>query len=323
MDWLIDRIIGIARLQFFSIRDPVRKAKKKRDLDKLDDETVDHNSIVTTLHSGTAVCYTDGSASPNPGPCGAGASIFFADNDTVIDMGRSLGWGSNNVAELFALGAVLTKLGDLKRDNVFNFEMAHIFSDSKLALLAATSGKKSLVNGPITRAVKIAYAYASSKLAIHLHWIRGHSAIGGNERVDRISKAYASAPNNDAKCSFKGSFQSHALTRKWPFGFPLISVPPKCFTMFLPMPANMSHSPVNDQEVLSEPSDSAECPASGFSDELDEKHSDTVIDPAPQTASNSKKKARSKVSLRTEPVRRSSRVATLKRISVIPAASEL
>ena len=205
-------------------------------------------------------------------------------------------------------------------ERIFNFDTAHICSDSKLALLAATSNKKVLVNGPITRAVKMAYAYASSSLAIHPHWIRGHSAVGGNERVDRISKAFASVPNNDSKSPFKGSFQSYVVTRKWPFGFPLISVPPSCFTMFLPTPANFnthrSHSIANAQMPPSERCGPVLRLVSGNnSDELDEKHSDTVIELTAQPACSPKKKARSRASsIRSDPVRRSSRVAILKRI---------
>ncbi len=140
-------------------------------------------------------CYTDGSASPNPGPSGAGACIFLFDPDLVIDLGSSLGLGTNNTAELYALGMLFVELSKLVVRSP-DITIAHIFCDSKLALLAAVSKKPHITNGSITRAVRIAFNALPPSLKVELHWIRGHSGVGGNERVDKISKAYACALGN-------------------------------------------------------------------------------------------------------------------------------
>ena len=53
-----------------------------------------------------AVYYTDGSASPNPGPCGAG---FFRPEGPLAECSAatSLGRGTNNIGELYAMGMAL------------------------------------------------------------------------------------------------------------------------------------------------------------------------------------------------------------------------
>ena len=113
----------------------------------------------------------------------------------------------------------------------------HVFSDSKLALGAVVSRKTPLTNGPITRAVRNTYQLALSKgLAISLHWIRGHSAVNGNERVDRVSKLYAFASGNTGPKSFRETFTYDSTSSAWPHGFPLPGLPLKVFLADLPAP---------------------------------------------------------------------------------------
>ena len=295
--WLITRIVGHARTQLSCIRKPPRKSKKYLDPDFIDPDTVLHNHIISSSSHDTAVCYTDGSASPNPGPSGAGASIFLADPDLVIDLGCSLGHGSNNAAELYALGMLLIKLSALKLSTRPGLKRAHIFSDSKLALLAAVSRKRPLTNGPITRAVRLAFIAVSRILSIDLHWIRGHSKVGGNERVDRISKAYASAYS--AHFPLDLALGAHTTTSNWPFGFPLAGLPDDFYLLHLPTPVLS----LSDLTVTVRPS--REPCLSVSSDNL-------VPGVGPGFSSPSyKKRARSPVAA----VRRSSRIAASHRIS--------
>ena len=65
------------------------------------------------MHRNVAICYTDGSASPNPGPAGAGACIFLMDPDTLYDLTLSIGFTSNNIAEIVALDLCLYQLIEL------------------------------------------------------------------------------------------------------------------------------------------------------------------------------------------------------------------
>ncbi|MFQ5896456.1 MAG: RNase H family protein, partial [Nitrospinota bacterium] len=43
--------------------------------------------------------YTDGAARGNPGPAGAAAILCGEEGETLEEMGRHLGWATNNVAE--------------------------------------------------------------------------------------------------------------------------------------------------------------------------------------------------------------------------------
>ena len=77
----------------------------------------EHDDILGNLLPNDLVCYTDGSASPNPGPAGAGASIFSISDNYVMDLGLFIGFSTNNLGELVAIGIVLRKL--LSRKKIF------------------------------------------------------------------------------------------------------------------------------------------------------------------------------------------------------------
>lgn len=232
-DWLINRIVESASITLSSIKPPKRKQKKKFDTVTV---ALEHDSLVTDAKENTAICYTDGSASPNPGPSGAGASIFLRNPDTLVDLGASLGRGTNNTAELFALGAIFVELSKICAKN-HAITSAVVFSDSKLALGAAASKKTPLTNSSITRALRLAFVEVSARIDVQLHWIHGHADIGGNERVDRISKRFASVPFNDVLMAFDPSFPSQVSSSCWNWGFPLCGLTLNLFTSLLPTPA--------------------------------------------------------------------------------------
>jgi len=199
----------------------------------------------------TAICYSDGSASPNPGLCGAGVSIFYCEPDTVLDCGVSLGRGTNNFAELYGLGIIFTRLLELCLARPI-IKRAVIFCDSKLALRAATSIKNPISNGPIVRAVRAAFVAVASKVELDLQWIRGHVQFGGNERVDRISKAFAQVVNNDFAFTLQARFPAGIRTRKWDPGFPLNALPTGVFLLDLPAPGRGMDVPTFALDASSE-----------------------------------------------------------------------
>ena len=70
-------------------------------------------SVVATLSCpppSTLVYYTDGSASPNPGPAGAG-TVLFMDGLPVWIVAVPLGDSTNNIGELYAIGIALSDEG--------------------------------------------------------------------------------------------------------------------------------------------------------------------------------------------------------------------
>ncbi len=71
--------------------------------------------------------YTDGASSGNPGPSGIGVVIEF--DGRTVEISRSIGKGTNNVAEYRALIAGLEKARELSGGSPKDVE---IFSDSEL-----------------------------------------------------------------------------------------------------------------------------------------------------------------------------------------------
>ena len=235
--WVVSRLVELA-IGYFSFVKPKnkRKAASASRFGDSDKHFIAHNSVLSNVDPNTAVCYTDGSASPNPGPCGAAASIFFCNPDTVFDAGLSAGFGSNNFAELCALFICLSELIRIFRRR--HFLKAIIFCDSRYALNLATSSKAPGSNKELVSSLRAVHSAALALFKIELNWVRGHASIGGNERVDLLSKRFA------AKNSVKDpSFSLASLDRyvhilvPWAFGFPLSSVPPHLFSShFLPFP---------------------------------------------------------------------------------------
>jgi ribonuclease HI len=226
-EWLIARIVELASALHRSIKPAPSKKRKRSPTDlTLDIESDRHNSLLDSATASTAICYTDGSASPNPGPSGAAACVFLRSPDQLIDLGISLGKGTNNAAEIHAL-TLLFKHLVLIKDSRPLLCRAIIFSDSQLAISACTSTKIPGANRTAVLELREAFAKLSLILVVDLHWIRGHSNYGGNERVDRVAKLCASTDKN-----------SHLFSlNEWVFGFPLYNSPIACFLRDLPAPA--------------------------------------------------------------------------------------
>jgi ribonuclease HI len=249
-DWLVSRLTELARSYLSACPGP--KPKKRRSLDPFTDVSL-HNHSVLSAPPDAALCYTDGSASPNPGPSGAGISFFLPSHNLIIDLGASLGLGTNNAAEIHALGSALHFIPSIISS--FNIKHFFIFSDSKLALNATCSKHLPLVNRDATLLLRKIFREVNSSCSLYLKWVRGHSAIGGNERVDRIAKIFASAP---LLPNTPGPYTFHYFQHYHPFSFfcPLVDLPASFFIRNLPVPP------------------SAGLVSRDSSDELDFKHSD-------------------------------------------------
>ena len=103
-----------------------------------------------------------------------------------------------------------------------------IFSDSKLALNAAVSPRRPLTNPALVSELRKLYQVLKSKLNVALCWIPGHAGVGGNERVDRISKAFALRDVTDPPHPFV------SVRRELPWLFPLTETPaPIIYANFL------------------------------------------------------------------------------------------
>ena len=223
--WLVNRILDLASQNLASVKPKLKKRKKPVDIES---ESRVHNCLVNGMDDSTAFCYTDGSASPNPGPCGAGVAIFLKNPDLLYDFGVSLGRGTNNVAEIYGLGVVLTELQNIIVRHP-SIKKAVIFCDSKLALRVAASHKLPRTNIELSKALRLTFLATSRILPIDLQWIRGHVSFGGNERVDRTSKAFASTELNNTFVAFNGFFTAQSRCTSWFPSYPLTDLPLHCF----------------------------------------------------------------------------------------------
>jgi ribonuclease HI len=133
------------------------------------------------------VAWTDGACSGNPGPGAWGALLIFRGNERELCGFEAA--TTNNRMEL--MGAIAA-LEALKRDCV-----VHLHSDSQYVC----KGIQEWLPGWIRRGWKTAagkpvlnqdlwerLALQARRHRVHWHWVKGHSGVALNERVDRIAR---------------------------------------------------------------------------------------------------------------------------------------
>lgn len=193
------------------------KLSKKSHKIVSDDSVASHDAILSSAPPHALICYTDGSASPNPGPSGAGASIFNSGAATVTDLGANLGFGSNNLGELVAIGVCLEELRVSLPLLATHPTHVFIFTDSLFASNAVVSAKAAVAHSATIRALRQLLSSVLKLVPVTFHWIRGHSGAGGNERVDRIAKKYATLSVGLPAMPAPTSFVGHRSSTPWPF----------------------------------------------------------------------------------------------------------
>ena len=227
-DWCINQIYNAAAAQLCAAKklDVASKSKAKTKPKNYSSAVAIHDNACANFNSNVVFCYIDGSASPNPGPCGAGACIFLMDPDILIDAGSSLGYGTNNIGELCALAICLKEL--ISAFTSKKFTKAFIFSDSNYAILQANSSRKPKANTNLVLYVRSLFNKAKSLFLIDLIWVKGHARIGGNVRADQLSKRYANLSSSDMFCL--SALDSYTMQRStWKYGFPLNAIDPDFF----------------------------------------------------------------------------------------------
>jgi len=133
------------------------------------------------------ICYTDGGCLGNPGPCGAGVSLHFP-NDPTETRFAPLGYGTNNIGELYAMGIGVKWVNSLiERDRISTDAHIHFVTDSSYVMGLLTGNTIIKSNALLARAVQDYYSALSDTLHITLDWSPGHSGILGNEEADRMA----------------------------------------------------------------------------------------------------------------------------------------
>ncbi|MCA9566973.1 MAG: ribonuclease HI [Myxococcales bacterium] len=131
---------------------------------------------LAALPEGTHRAYTDGGCSGNPGPAGSGVRLELADG-RVAEVARSLGRGTNNIAELTGILRAAEKLSG--RDAPIR-----IYTDSQYSIGVLTKGWKAKKN---TELILELQARLKSRPGVELVWVAGHAGIPGNERADALA----------------------------------------------------------------------------------------------------------------------------------------
>jgi ribonuclease HI len=134
--------------------------------------------------------FTDGSATPNPGPGGWGA-VYVVDGDVVAQTYGHEPQTTNNRMELTAVLAGY--------DLVPHGTPATVYSDSRLVVDTITKWAAGWERqgwrrktGPVENLdlVQAVYARARTRPDITLAWIPAHSGMRWNEYADALSTAY-------------------------------------------------------------------------------------------------------------------------------------
>jgi len=165
--------------------------------------------------------FTDGSAIPNPGPCGAGA--FFLTPADIRGMLppriiASLGPGDNLAGELWAIGMALEVLLRAPNLNLPNqTRTITLYSDCSPAIGAVfhnwstTKWTKLALKAQLTLRKLRKYYKVSSV------WIPAHTGIPGNEEADRLAKLGATTfADSDLLSGAPSGFAWRPAEPTWP-----------------------------------------------------------------------------------------------------------
>lgn len=142
------------------------------------------------------VVFADGSAKGNPGPGGWGAIVVTPDGQ-VAELGGGARHTTNNRMELTAVIEALRRLADTPG-------AVALYTDSTYVIRGISQwihgwrrrGWKTAEGNPVLNrehweTVASLVAARSREGCVTWHYVRGHTGVPGNERVDEIADAYA------------------------------------------------------------------------------------------------------------------------------------
>jgi ribonuclease HI len=140
--------------------------------------------------------FTDGSASPNPGPAGSGVVVASTSNPTKLihSCAAALGHSTNNAGEIIAIGIgiELCTKDNYARD-------IHVYTDSLITHNALrfnhnAGPENTLLIQHLRQSIRDYQKNTNS--TVHVHWIPGHSGIPLNDAADKLAKAGAKISKN-------------------------------------------------------------------------------------------------------------------------------
>ncbi|MEW8548387.1 MAG: reverse transcriptase domain-containing protein [Candidatus Thiodiazotropha sp.] len=156
--------------------------------------------MIDKCDSRTVIAFTDGSCLGNPGPCGAGASVFPPGcNEPVLLKRPVSSRGSILLGELVAIKMAINHVFNTcsrNQGSPGNINSVHIFSDSQSAIGNLTLGWEAKNHKTTIQEVKADIKkLQEAGIQVDISWTPGHADIKGNEQADQMAKEAA----NEAK----------------------------------------------------------------------------------------------------------------------------
>ena len=147
------------------------------------------------MHTHPTVVFTDGAAKRNPGPGGWGVVIVTPDGH-VTELGGGAPLTTNNKMELTGAIEALAHVADRPGPLAIYTDSTYVIQGieqwvhnwRRRGWKTATGGD--VLNRELWEALSDLTA-ARGPRSIAWHYVRGHSGIPGNERVDQIADAFA------------------------------------------------------------------------------------------------------------------------------------
>lgn len=127
------------------------------------------------VEAGIIEVYTDGACSGNPGPCGYG--LLVREGETYREISEYLGTGTNNIAELTAIGVALATIEDKSAP-------VRIYTDSSYSIGVLTKNWKAKANTALIMGIR---AQISEFQDLKLIKVKGHAGHPLNERADTLA----------------------------------------------------------------------------------------------------------------------------------------
>jgi ribonuclease HI len=174
-----------------SLINPTTGRSGKRTKEQTKQARVEEKRLVSSFPPSSIIVYTDGGThNSNPGPCGSGIYIPHATQPTNLSI--PLGWGTNNLGELAAIGAAIDHI--LHSSPPSGTEI-HILTDSHLSYGILQLYWRTSLYSELARTIRRWIDNTSDTTPITVHWIAGHADIPGNDAADDNATTAAAHSN--------------------------------------------------------------------------------------------------------------------------------
>ncbi len=141
--------------------------------------------LPTSPASNSALAYSDGACSGNPGPAGLGVVVLT--ELERLELSEYLGQGTNNVAELMAVLRAI--------EAVDPAVPLVVYTDSRYAIGVVQQGWKAKANTELVAALRRSIVGRE----VELRYVPGHAGIELNERADVLARQAVSSRSSERK----------------------------------------------------------------------------------------------------------------------------